>query len=284
MTDQQVRYDLIAEGYAAWWSPVHNAATLRLLDEIEDEIAEMGTGAGSAAADRGAVRVLDVGCGTGALSAAAAERWPAVTVDGIDASDGMLAIARAHLAERPTAVRERVKYARAWADELPFEDASFDVAVSAFVLQLVPSAPRALREMRRVLRPGGRLAIVRWLDGGEPMAADTAYDDALVAAGLEPRDPGGDRPDPTSPAAAAAQLRRAGFRGVTARATQLEHAFTPEGFIGFMTRFDDEDLFRTMEPAERGILEADLLRRMRTLPADGLRLVLPIVYASGRRG
>ena len=51
-----------------------------------------------------------------------------------------------------------------------------------------------------------------------------------------------------------------------------------------MTRFDDEDLFRTMEPAERGILEADLLRRMRTLPADGLRLVLPIVYASGRRG
>jgi hypothetical protein len=51
-----------------------------------------------------------------------------------------------------------------------------------------------------------------------------------------------------------------------------------------MTRFDDEDLFRTMQPADRAVLEADLLSRLRTLPADGLRLVLPIVYASGRRG
>lgn len=289
MTDQRVRYDLIAEGYATWWSPVHCAATLRLLDEVADEVAEMGAGTVSAAGVpdaagiSGAVRVLDVGCGTGALSVAAAERWPAVTVDGIDASDGMLAIARTHLAERPAAVRERVRYTRAWADELPFEDGSFDLVVSAFVLQLVPSAPRALREMRRVLRPGGRLASVRWLQGGEPMAADTAYDDALAAAGLDPRDPGGDAPDPASPAAAAAQLRRAGFKGVTARATHLEHAFTPEGFVGFMTRFDDEDLFRTMQPAERAALEADLLRRLRSLPGEGLRLVLPIVYAIGRR-
>jgi hypothetical protein len=115
------------------------------------------------------------------------------------------------------------------------------------------------------------------------MAADTAYDDALVAAGLDPRDPGGDAPDPASPGAAAAQLRRAGFKGVTARATHLGHAFTPEGFVGFMTRFDDEDLFRTMQPAERAALEADLLRRLRALPGEGLRLVMPIVYASGRR-
>jgi SAM-dependent methyltransferase len=283
MTDQQVRYDLIAEGYATWWSPVHRAATLRLLDEIADEVPGMGTGAASTAGDPGPVRVLDVGCGTGALSVAAAERWPAVTVDGIDSSDGMLAIARAHLVERPAAVRERVRYGQAWADRLPFDDGSFDVVVSAFVLQLVPSAPRALREMRRVLRPGGRLASVRWLRGGEPMAADTVYDDALVAAGLEPRDPGGGHADPASPAAAAAQLRRAGFRGATARATHLEHAFTPEGFVGFMTRFDDEDLFRTMQPAERAALEADLLRRLRALPGEGLRLVMPIVYASGRR-
>ena len=81
-----------------------------------------------------------------------------------------------------------------------------------------------------------------------------------------------------------AQLRRAGFRGVTARTDRLEHSFTPEGFVGFITRFDDEDLFATMEPAGRAALEADLLRRLRALPPEGLRLVLPIVYASGRRG
>ena len=87
-----------------------------------------------------------------------------------------------------------------------------------------------------------------------------------------------------SPGAATAQLRRAGFRGVTAHVARLEHAFTPEGFSGFITRFDDEDLFATMEPTARATLEADLLRRLRALPPDGLRLVLPIVYASGRRG
>lgn len=285
MTDQEARYDRIAEGYATWWSPVHRAATLRLLDDVADEVAHETTGqVADEARTAGKVRILDVGCGTGALAVTAAERWPNVTVDGIDASDGMLSIATADLARRPVSVRARVRFARAFADRLPFEDERFDVVVSAFVLQLVPSAPRALREMRRVLRPGGRVAWVRWLDGGERLAADAEYDDALVAAGLEPRDPGGDRPDLVSPAAGIAQLRRAGFRDVTARAAHLEHTFTPEGFAGFLTRFDDEDLFRTMEPPARAELEADLLRRLRALPPDGLRLVLPIVYASGRRG
>jgi hypothetical protein len=70
---------------------------------------------------------------------------------------------------------------------------------------------------------------------------------------------------------------------VTARADRLEHEFTPEGFLGFITRFDDEDLFATMEPGTRASLEADLVRRLRALAPAGLRLDLPIVYASGRR-
>jgi ubiquinone/menaquinone biosynthesis C-methylase UbiE len=272
MTDQQARYDRIADGYATWWSPVHREATLRLLDEADEEVAA------------GARRVLDVGCGTGAMAVAAAGRWPSVVVDGVDASDGMLAIARRELDAIPGPIRDRVRYRQGYADRLPFDDGTFDVVLSAFVLQLVPSRPRALREMRRVLRPGGRLAYVRWLHGDASLAADAAYDEALVAAGLEPRDPGNDHPDLVSPEAALAQLRNAGFRRVTARVDRLEHGFTPEGFAGFITRFDDEDLFRTMAPGARAELEADLLRRLRALPPDGLRLVLPIVYASGCRG
>ncbi len=272
MADQQVRYDRIAQGYARWWSPIHRASTLRLLDEADAVVAG------------GARRILDVGCGTGAMAVAAAERWPTVTVDGVDASEGMLAIARGELGAQPGPVRDRVRYAQGYADVLPFADDTFDVVLAAFVLQLVPSRPRALREMRRVLRPGGRIACVRWLEGGARLGADDAYDDALDAAGLDPRDQGGDRPDAVSPAAATAQLRRAGFRGVTAHAADLEHAFTPEGFAGFITRFDDEDLFATMEPMARATLEADLVRRLRALPPDGLRLRLPIVYASGYRG
>jgi ubiquinone/menaquinone biosynthesis C-methylase UbiE len=272
MTDQEARYDRIAEGYATWWSPVHRTATLGVLDEVGNGLAA------------GARRILDVGCGTGALAVAAAGRWPSLLVDGVDASDGMLAIARRELDERPPLVRDRVAYTRADADRLPFDDGTFDVVVSAFVLQLVPSRPRALREMRRVLRPGGRLAFVTWLRADASLAADAAYDDALTAAGMEPREPGGGHDDIASPAAAAAQLRRAGLRGVSARADRLEHDFTPEGFVGFITQFDDEDMFRTMDPADRARLEQDLLRRLRALPPGGLRLVLPIVYASGRRG
>lgn len=272
MTDQQVRYDRIAEGYATWWSPVHREATLRLLDEADAAVAA------------GARRVLDVGCGTGAMAVAAARRWPSVVVDAVDASDGMLAIARRELAGQRGPVRDRVRFVQGLAGRLPFDDGTFDVVLSAFVLQLVPSAPRALREMRRVLRPRGLLAYVRWLPGESTMGADAAYEEALVAAGLEPRDPADDRPDLASVDAAIAQLRRAGFRGVAARTDHLEHAFTPEGFVGFITRFDDEDLFRTLEPAARAELEADLLRRLRALPPDGLRLALPIVYASAHRG
>jgi ubiquinone/menaquinone biosynthesis C-methylase UbiE len=274
MTGQEDRYDRIAEGYATWWSPVHRQATLRLIDEVRDEVdREVAPG-----------RILDVGCGTGVLGIAAARRWPRAEVDAVDASNGMLAIARREAAGLPPAVGARIRFAHGYADRLPFDDGTFDLVLSAFVLQLVPSRARALREMRRVLRPGGLLAYVTWLQGEAPFAADAACDEAMVAAGLEAGEPGGGHDDIASPAAAAAQLRRAGFRAATAREDRLEHAFTPEGYIGFVTRFDDEDLFATMEPDRRRAFETGLLGRLRALPPDGLRLVLPIVYAGGRRG
>lgn len=271
MTDQETRYDRIADGYATWWSPVHRSATLKLLDEVDADV-----GAGPAA-------VLDVGCGTGALAAAAVVRWPAAMVDALDASTGMLRLAERERANLPAQAAARLRLGHGYADRLPFEDGTFDVAVSAFVLQLVPSRHRALREMRRVLRPGGRLAYVTWLPGGPPFAADDTFDAALESAGLEPRAHGAGHDEPASPAAVEAGLRRAGFTGARARASELVHRFTPEGYLEFLARFDEEDRFATLDPGARATLEADLLRRLRALPPDGLQLVLPIVYASARR-
>ena len=272
MTGHEARYDRIAEGYAQWWAPVHRTATVALLDEVAPDVAA------------GATRLLDVGCGTGALAAAAVTRWPEVVVDGVDASAGMLAVAERERAMLDAGAGARIRLRHGYADGLPFEDATFDLVASAFVLQLVPSRLRALRELRRVLRPGGRLAYVTWLRGGPPFAADDAFDDALVAMGLEPRERGGgDGDDPASPAAAAAQLRRAGFAAVRARATTLAHQFTPAGFLGFLAQFDEEDRFATLAPDVRARLDAELGARLRALPPDGLRLVLPIVYAAGRR-
>ncbi len=269
MTGQETRYDRIAEGYAAHWAPVHRAATLRLLDEVSET-----DGAGLR-------RIVDVGCGTAAMAVEAASRWPGAEVDATDISSGMLAVAARTVAGAGPA-GERVRLTRAPAERLPFAAGSFDLALSAFVLQLVPSRPRALREMRRVLRPGGRLAHVGWLAGDLPLAADQAWDDALAMAGVERESPGG-HDDLASPDAAAAQLRAAGLSGVTARADLLVHQFTPEGYAVFITRFDDGDLVASLAPEVREPLVADLLARLRRLPPEGLRLELPIVYASGVR-
>jgi SAM-dependent methyltransferase len=281
VTDQEARYDRIADGYAAWWAPVHRPGTLGLLDEVEPDVAA------------GARRMLDVGCGTGIMAVEAVRRWADVDVDAVDASAGMLEIADREADRLPAPDRRRLRHRQALADELPFDDGTFDVALSAFVLQLVPSRYRALREMRRVLRPGARLAYVTWLRGGDRFRPDDAYAEARQAVGLEPRwdddddadddaDPGND--DVPSPEAAVAQLRRAGFAQASARGSVLVHPFTPEGYLGFLARFDDEDEFSSLPADQRAALEHQVLERLRALPPQSLVMRLPIVYATGTRG
>jgi ubiquinone/menaquinone biosynthesis C-methylase UbiE len=70
---------------------------------------------------------------------------------------------RAVRAHRPDA-----RVLRAPAEDLPFDDQSFDVAVSTLVLCGVDDQPRALRELRRVLRPGGRLLFIEHLRSEDP--------------------------------------------------------------------------------------------------------------------
>ena len=204
----------------------------------------------------------------------------------------MLELAEAEAERLPPADRRRLRFRQALADGLPFDDGAFDLALSAFVLQLVPSRYRALREMRRVLRRGGRLAYVTWLRGGERFRPDDAYDDARRAVGLEPRwddeddvdddaDPGND--DVPSPEAAVAQLRRAGFAHASARGTMLVHPFTPDGYLGFLAQFDDEDEFSSLPADQRTALEHHVLERLRALPAESLVMRMPIVYATGTR-
>lgn len=100
---------------------------------------------------------LDVGCGTGAVLVRAAARVantePAV---GIDISHAMLLRAGQSLATERLAAQLAV----ADAECLPFPDAFFDVVVSNFAFTSFPAPERAAVEMRRVLNPGGRLAIV----------------------------------------------------------------------------------------------------------------------------
>jgi ubiquinone/menaquinone biosynthesis C-methylase UbiE len=99
------------------------------------------------------LRILDVGCGDAVLAVALAQRGALVT--GLDADPGMLAAGRARAEASGVAVQLVHGDLRA----LPFADASFDIVVAVTVLCFVDDAALALREMARVLRPGGRLVI-----------------------------------------------------------------------------------------------------------------------------
>jgi ubiquinone/menaquinone biosynthesis C-methylase UbiE len=105
---------------------------------------------------RAGQRVLDVACGTGIVARLVAPRIaPKGTVVGLDLNEGMLAVARAHALEAGAPI----EWKRGDASELPFTDATFDVVLCQQGLQFFPDKPGALREMRRVLVPGGILAL-----------------------------------------------------------------------------------------------------------------------------
>jgi ubiquinone/menaquinone biosynthesis C-methylase UbiE len=99
--------------------------------------------------------LLDVGCGTGALLSRAQAIAGADQLTGVDLSPSMLAHARAQL---PVEVALHSADAAA----LPFADASFDVVASCNVFHYIREPVRALTEMVRVVRPGGRIVITDW--------------------------------------------------------------------------------------------------------------------------
>lgn len=100
-------------------------------------------------------RILDVGCGCGVDSLVAALlTGPSGSVTGVDMNPDMLARARRNAEESGI---DNVSFREADAENLPFDDGSFDVVISNGVLNLVPDKDKAVAEIFRVLKPGGHL-------------------------------------------------------------------------------------------------------------------------------
>ncbi|TAL96980.1 MAG: methyltransferase domain-containing protein [Rhodanobacter sp.] len=100
-------------------------------------------------------RILDVGCGTGALLHRLAATHPDAQLSGIEPVAEMLAIARRRLSPA-------IQLCAGWAEYLPFAAEQFDVVVSCNMFHYIRQPVAALHEMRRVLRPGGQLVITDW--------------------------------------------------------------------------------------------------------------------------
>ncbi len=271
------RYDASALAYRAWWEPVLRPAAMDLLDRLER------------AGDRPAGRVLDVGTGAGLLAIEAVQRWPDVRVTGLDGSTEMLAVAAATAAELKAASRARLDWRRDHAQRLPFEDGTFDLVISSFAYQLVPRLSTALREAFRVLRPGGRLAVVTWRVADDRFAPDEAFEDALDE--LDPPDEGSENGvaeearagDLASAAATASRLRRIGFHRVVAREAWLTHDHDPARYLDFLEEYAERELFAELSPAERRRLRAAARRRLARLAPGAFRWRVPVVHAMARR-
>lgn len=168
--------------------------------------------------------VLDVACGTGLIARRVA---PIVGASGhvaaIDLNAGMIEVARA----LPAPEGASIEWREGDASSLPYEDGSFDVVVCQQGLQFVPDRAAALREMRRVLKPGGRVALAVWqsLDQSPCNLATAAalerHVSAEAARGLHAPFQLGDRD------ALRALLVEAGFTAISVEADSIVRRMLP---------------------------------------------------------
>jgi ubiquinone/menaquinone biosynthesis C-methylase UbiE len=206
------------------------------------------------AALRNASEILDVGCGTGSLTFALADAFPAAHITALDYSQAYVDYALSRARDR-----DRLVFERGDAASLPYEGESFDATLSHLVLNFVSDARKAAREMVRVTRPGGLVAAAVWdYRGGLTflrVIADTAA--ALDPAGETFRAKQFSAPF-TSPGEFAATWSEMGLRnveqtGLTIRMefSSFEDYWTPwlggQGTVGAYVTSLDEDTRRLIE-------------------------------------
>jgi ubiquinone/menaquinone biosynthesis C-methylase UbiE len=179
-----------------YWAPGYDRSISQtlLFRPIHNVVVDVLGSSGAAPRD-----VIDVGCGTGRLLESVVERWPGARVTGIDASAAMIAEARGKHRGH-----DRFSFVNADAAALPFASGSFDIALSTVSLHHWQEQASGIREVARVLRPGGSFILVdidppllfllrpllRWIEHAQvqgPGALRQMLDDAGLSVALHRR-------------------------------------------------------------------------------------------------
>lgn len=163
---------------------------------------------------------LDVGCGSGALSEAILGQCGPRSVTGVDPSAGFIARAREIVGD------PRATFLLGDAQELPFSSAGFDYVVSGLMLNFVPDRLRALEEMKRVARPGGRVCFYLWDYPGGGVGFMRAFWTAATALDPDAADLTEDRRFPfCEPSALTELAKAAGLVSITCEAIEAATVF-----------------------------------------------------------
>jgi SAM-dependent methyltransferase len=203
-------------------------------------------------------RVLDVGSGTGALTSAVAAAAPSSRIVGVDPSASYVAFAHTR---HPN---ERIRFEVGDAQQLRFDDGSFDRTISLLVLNFIPDRSKALGEMIRVTRPGGTVAAAVW-DYGEGMEMLRIFWDEAVA--LNPAaDARDERQMPLSHKGELGALwRKHGLRDVSEQAISIRTRFS--SFDDYWLPFVEKqgpagDYVAALAESERAQLRSRLRTRL----------------------
>lgn len=274
------RYDRDAADYERHWAPVLQSTARRLLDFVDDFVHFVER-------RDGRVRILEVGVGTGALLRAALERWPAAEFIAADAAPAMVELARSRLADGGYEAAGRLCLLNSPAEGLALPEASVDLVISTFVLQLVPDRVAALREAHRVLAPSGMVAYLTWLDrdAREPFRPAEEFDEAVYALDIEEPE-GPEEPhagDVHSGRTAASELRRAGFVKASAREWVLEYDWTLDSYLEYKFDYDERALVEILAAEQRAELERNVRSRLAALKPHDFRWHAPVVFARAEK-
>jgi SAM-dependent methyltransferase len=174
-------------------------------------------------------RWVDVGCGTGALSAAVLAQGEPEAIVGVDPSDDFVTVARAHVDD------PRVRFDLGSAASIPVADGWADAVVAGLVLNFVPDLGAALAEMRRVAAPGAVIGAYVWDYGGEMQLIRRLFDAAIALDPAAEQHDEGKRFPICAPGGLGSAFEAAGIDSITDDAIEIPTVF--RDFDDFWTPF-----------------------------------------------